>query len=285
MKQIIFILLILSLGLNAQSKTDVKSLLVFSPDDNSKLYNEIYTRNFFFGNFGIKPLVNSLSINEKGIKLIQISAESDGTKSPDVMTMSYDKNGNLIQMNISKSFTGREMTVKYEYKEGLISKENFQEGKKESANIFHYANGKMIIENTKEMIDVYSLKEKTLFKESFLDNQPVFIDRIEGKCRITAYQQNDIDKICFSNFNFNFPLTMEEFTPTENIKTKKTDLKSESKWEVQETSERAYRFLKNGTEIYTLKLDKNNRIQTFDYLGNKSEKKKPVHYTFSYTQF
>src|SRR5690606_11487845 len=189
-----YILLFLSVGVWAQSKSGVDRLLVFQPDENSVKFNEVYTDHFFFGNFGIKYLMNAVPVDHKDVKSIKISSETEGEKIPDVMILNYDKEGKLTQMKISEKLSGKAMTVDYVYKDGLIQEEIFKNSEGTGSNKFHYAEGKMIVENVKGMIDVYQLKGKLLYNESFMNGKTVFKDRIEGKCRITAYQQDDIDK-------------------------------------------------------------------------------------------
>jgi len=267
-----------------QSK-NTDQLLVFNPDENSVKFNEVYTENFFFGNFGIKPLVNAIPIDNKNVKTIRISAETEGKKTSDVMILNYDKNGKLIRMKISEMLSGKAMEVNYVYKDGLIQEEIFKEAQGTKSNKFHYAEGKMIVENTKGMIDVYQLKDKTLYKQTYLGGKPVFKDRIEGKCRITSYRNNDIDKTCYSNFSAEFPMTMEEFSTSENAKTGKTTLTPEKQWEVKKAEDKTYSILSGGTELYRLELNKNSNVENFEFMGIKSELKKPIYFSFTYTYY
>src|SRR5690606_12033632 len=107
---------------------------------------------------------NAIPMNHKNVKTIKISAETEGEKTPNVFELNYGKNGSLIQMKISEMLSGKAFEVNYVYKEGLISEEIFKDASGTKSNKFHYAGGKMIIENTKGMIDVYSLKEDVLYK-------------------------------------------------------------------------------------------------------------------------
>jgi len=280
-----YILLFLSVGVWAQSKSGVDRLLVFQPDENSVKFNEVYTDHFFFGNFGIKYLMNAVPVDHKNVKSIKISSETEGEKIPDVMILNYDKEGKLTQMKISEKLSGKAMTVDYVYKDGLIQEEIFKNSEGTGSNKFHYAEGKMIVENVKGMIDVYQLKGKLLYNESFMNGKTVFKDRIEGKCRITAYQQDDIDKSCYSNFNGGLPLSIEEFSTSENVKTNKITLVSESIWKVEDNKNETYSFLNGKTELYRLELDKNSRVKNFEFLGIKSEFKKPIHFSFKYESY
>lgn len=262
---------------------EMKSLLVFSPDEHSKTYNEVYTQNFFFGNFGIKPLINAVPINSSKIKTLKISAEKSGKKVANIMEIVYDKNGLIQKMNISDLLAGNKREVTYVYQDGLIIEEKFKDESGTKTNKFHYAEGKMIVQNIKGLVDVYELKGDVFTKQSFMNGKQVFKDRIEGKCRITTYQSEDIDKICFSNFNSELPLVVEEFVNSYDMKSKKTVLSPENKWELKKTDESNYAILRDGKSNYELKLDKNKRVKSFEFLGNKSENLPPVSYTFTYT--
>ena len=282
MKVLKFILLFLSFGILVQAQTSVDKLLVFSPDENSVKFNEVYTDNFFFGNFGIKPLVNAVPIDNQNVKTIKISAESEGKKTPDVMVLNYDKEGNLTQLKISDQLSGKAMTVNYVYKDGLIQEEIFKDNEGSRSNKFHYAEGKMIVENLRQMIDIYQLKGNVLYKQTYLNGKQVFKDRIEGKCRITTYKQDDIDKICFSDFDGKIPFSIQEFTTSENVKTNKVTLVPETNWKVEKNTNETYSFLNGKAELYRLELDKNARLKNFEFMGIKSEFKKPIHFSFQY---
>lgn len=269
----------------AQSASDVNRLLIFNPDENSVKFNKIYTENFFFGNFGIKPLVNALPIQNENLRTVRISAISDGKGIPDVMILNYDKNGRLTKMKISEELSGKAMTVDYVYQDGLISEEIFSDLEGKRTNKFYYSQGKMIVKNFRDMIDVFQLKGEILFKETYLDGKKVFKDRIEGKCRITQYLQEDIDKTCYSNFNGELPFSMEEFTTKENTRMNKITLVPETKWTIEKNTNGTYSILNGKTELYRLELDKNSTVKSFEYMGNKSENKKPVKFSFSYIYY
>ena len=275
------ILLFLSIGIFAQTK-NVNSLLVFQPDENSVKFNEVYTDGFFFGNFGVRHLANAIPVSNENVKSIQISAETEGKKTLNVFELNYDKNGKLIQMKISESLSGKAFQVNYNYKDGLISEEIFKDASGTKSNKFHYAEGKMIVENTKGMIDVYQLKGNVFYKQSFLDGKEVFKDRIEGKCRITAYQNQDIDKTCYSSFSPQIPFWLEEYSNTENTESKTTNLIPEHKWNLVSNSENDFSFLNGKTELYKLKLNKNKNVESFEFLGIKNEFKPAILFTFKY---
>lgn len=276
------LLVFLSVSALAQKNSAVDPLLVFNPDEHSSKYNEVYTAHFFFGNFGIKPLVNAIAISNQNVKTLKISAESEGKKTADVFVLNYDKEGKLTQMKISEMLSGKAMTVDYVYKDGLIQEEIFKDVEGSRSNKFHYAEGKMIIENVRGMVDVFQLKGKVLYKQSYLNGKLVFKDRIEGKCRITTYNQDDIDKTCYSSFSGELPFLMEEFSTSENVKTNKVSLVSETNWKVEKDANGTFRFFNGKAELYRMELDKNDRIKNFEFLGIKSEFKKPIHFSFQY---
>lgn len=286
MKLLKLFLLVCSFGAMAQTPIkDVKSLLVFQPDENSKTYNEVYTQNFFFGNFGIKPLMNAIPINQSKVKTIKISAEKSGKKTPNIMEIQYDKNGLIQKMNISELLAGNKREVSYVYQDGLILEEKFKDETGVKTNKFNYAEGKMIVQNIKALVDVYELRGDVFTKQSFMDGKQVFKDRIEGKCRITTYLKEDIDKTCYSNFNSELPLVIEEFVNSYDMKSKKTVLSPENKWELKKVDELNYSIYRDGKENYKVKLDKEKRVKTFEFLGNKSENVPAVVYSFAYTYF
>jgi len=270
-----------------QSKTDLNKFKTFAPDENSVQFNEAYTQNFFFGNFGIKHLINAVPINQKSVKTLTVSADTETKKNQTMMEFFYDEQGKLTQMKISEFLAGNAMTVDYIYKDNLISEEIFTTSEGKKTNKFYYANGKMSVETSKGMFDNYSLKDQILYKTSYLDGKLVFKDRIEGKCRITQYQQEDINKICFSNFNFQLPFSLEEFMPVEDVKTGKTTLVKDKSIEIkkQSESESEYSIFSNQKEVYQLYLDKDLRIKEFKFLGNKSENVKPIQFSFKYEMY
>lgn len=274
------IILVLSVNLFAQGKTDVSKFKTFTPDENSVKFNEAYTQNFFFGNFGIKHLINAIPINEKGVKTMKVLSDKET-----MMDFSFDSNGNLTQMKVARALSGDDITVDYVYKDNLISEEIFTTSEGKKTNKFYYSQGRMNVETSKGMLDVYTLRDKVLYKTSYLDGKLVFKDRIEGKCRITQYKQDDINKICFSNFNYQIPFMLEEFTSLEDVKTGKVSLKKDKTIEVKKQSETQYSILSNQKEVYQLELDKDLRIKEFKFLGNKSENVKPINFTFSYTYY
>lgn len=274
------IFLLLSVGIFAQSKTDMSKFKTFNPDANSVKFNEAYTQNFFFGNFGIKHLINAVPINQKGVKTIKVLSDSET-----MMDFSFDASGKLTQMKVSRTLSGDDITVDYVYKDNVIAEEIFTTSEGKKTNKFYYSEGKMNVETSKGMLDVYSLRDKILYKTSYLDGKLVFKDRIEGKCRITQYQQDDINKICFTNFNYQIPFALEEFTSLEDIKTGKITLKKDKTIEIKKESETEYSIHSNQKEVYQLNLDKDLRIKEFKFLGNKSENVAPINFTFSYTYY
>lgn len=280
-----FVLLVGSVSVMAQkSVTDVKELMTFSPDETSIKFNEVYTDNFFFGNFGIKPLVNVIPINNSKVKSIKISAEKGGKKIPNVMELNYDKEGKISKLKVSEMLAGNAREVTYKYQGGVIAEEIFKDAKSTKSNKFYYSNGKMVVENFKGVVDVFQLNGNVLYKNSYLNGKPVFSDRFEGKCRITTYLKEDIDKTCYSNFQSELPMVIEEFVASYSAKGKPT-LVPENKWELKKVDELNYAIYRDGKEIYQVKLDKDKRVKTFQFLGNKSENQPAVTYSFAYTYY
>lgn len=279
-------ILILSVGLMAQETIkDPKDLMVFQPDEQSKKFNEVYTQNFFFGNFGIKPLVNAIPIDYSKVRSIRISAEKGGKKTSNIMELYFNQNGNIEKLKVSEMLAGTKREVIYKYQDGLIVEEKFNDPDGAKVNQFYYANGKMIVKTIKGMVEVYDLNGEIFTKQSYLDGKLVFKDRLEGKCRITTYLKEDIDKVCYSNFNSELPLTMEEFVSTYDATSKKNQIKPENKWEVKKMDDLNYSILRDARENYQVKLDKNKRVKSFEFLGSKADNVKPVSYTFAYTYY
>ncbi|MFA7688245.1 MAG: hypothetical protein WCY25_10315 [Moheibacter sp.] len=272
------IVLFFSVCAAAQSK-------VFEPDEFSVKLNEAYTSNFFFGNFGIKHLVNAIPINYQSVKTMSVTTATETRKAQTILTFSFDADGKLLQMNLSELLSGEAVNVDYSYKNGVISEEIFTTGEGEKSNRFYYSAGKMTVETSKGMSDNYWLKDKILYKTSYLDGKLVFKDRIEGKCRITQYRQDDINKICFSNFNYQLPFSLEEFTSKEDVKSGKISLIKDKTIEVKKQSETLYSIFSNDKEVYELHLDEDHRLIEFKFLGNKSENEKPLSFHFSYTYY
>lgn len=281
-----FLVLILSGCLIGQSRVDESKLRVFSPDENSVVFNQIYTQNFFFGNFGLKQIVSAVPFNPESVGSVKISATPSAGKTVPVMELNYDSKGNLIQMKVFESFFGEPMTVEYKYRDGLIEEETISKTEKgkevKQTNRFYYAEGKMIIHDFHDMLNVYSLNGKVLSKRSYMNGNLVLSDIFDGKCRLTAYKRKQISKTCFSNLKLELPLSIEEYTMNEDRNGKLMLMKDQT-LEIKKTKESEYSILNNGKEQYLLKLDGNSRPKEFDFLGNRTEKTAPVVYKFNYT--
>lgn len=277
-------LLIISINLFAQSKIDPAKYKVFEPNEKSVEYNEIYTQNFFFGNFGLKQIVKAIPVNYDKVKSLKIFATNDTEKKTLVMELNYNIQGRLTQMKVEDKLIGEPLSVKYLYQDDLIKEEVFTTEEGVKSNHFYYFENKMIIENVRGVLDIYNKKDQILYKTSYLDGNLVFIDKIEGKCRITQYRKQDINKICFSNFQLNEPIKIEEFTASED-KNGKIILAKDKSLELKKNTELNYAILNNNSELYTLTLDKNKRLEKFEFLGIKSQKIKPITFTFSYTYY
>lgn len=275
------IILAFSIGLLAQSNPKIEELLVFQPNDNSVLFNEAYTSNLFFGNFDIKPLINAVPVNYSNVKTIKISVETDAEKTPNVVEMNYNSEGKLTTAKISEKLFGEAISIEYTYSEGLIHKEIIKNKNGTKANTFYYVDDKMIVKTVQDMIDVYRLNGKVLYKESYLKGKPIFQDKILGNCRTTFYMKQSIDKTCYSNFNNELPLILGKFTASEDTKTGKVTLEPQLTRKIILSSDRVYKIMDGDTESYRLTLNSENRIKEFEFLGNQSQKKKPMKFTFS----
>lgn len=279
-----FIFVFLSVGLIAQTKVDESQLMVFEPNEQSVQFNEIYTQNFFFGNFGVRQLISAVPINNQSVKTIEITAATSESKAKPVMEMHYNQEGQLTQMKVMKAFFGQEMNVEYQYKEGVLEQEKLIQNKEEKVNLFFYAKNQMIIKNSRGMLDVYSLNGKILTKESYMDGDLVLNDRIAGKCRLTYYQKKPINKYCFSNMNLETPLIIEEYTNNED-RAGKLILQVDQVLKITQNSEFEYSIYSNDSKRYTLKLNQDLRLTEFTFLGSKAEKTKPVNYKFNYIYY
>lgn len=282
MKALKFLLIFLSISLTAQSKIDESQWKVFEPDEHSVLYNEIYTRDFFFGNFGLKQLAAGLPISNQDVKTILITAEKGALKNQKVMELQYSANGQLTQMKIFEDFFGKPMSIEYKYKDQLIEEEIITQNKEKKSNRFFYKDGKMVVLNTKGLLDIYSMNQKVLTKQTYMKGELVLNDRMDGKCRITTYNKKAINKVCFSDLNAKLPFVIDEYTQNENA-TGKLVLEKDQSLRLEQVSEREYKILANELHLYTLKLDQNNRVSEFDFLGIKREQIAPVSFKFNYT--
>lgn len=268
----------------SQSKIDPAKFKVFNPDENSHVYNEIYTQNFFFGNFGLKQIIKAIPINYQNVKSIKVLATNDTQKNAQVMELFYDKDGKLTQMKINDNLMGEALDVNYVYENGVIKEENIntEDGKK--SNKFFYTEGKMIIENVKGVLDIYNRRENVLYKTSYLDGNLVFMDRLEGKCRVTQYRKQDINKVCFSNFKLEQPLTIDEFTTSEDTRGNLV-LQKDKQLDLKQIDEFNYAIYKNKIELYKVALDSEMRLKSFDFHGIKSEHVRPISFSFTYTYY
>lgn len=284
LKYISIILLFISSALWSQSKIDESKIKVFSPDEKSQKYNEVYTQNFFFGNLGLRQLVAAVPIDNKSVKTIKIAATNSAKKNQPIMELHYDRAGKIIQMKIFEAFFGESMTIDYKYKENLLEEEIISHSKEIRKNTFYYSDGKMIVENTKGILDVYSLHGNVLSKTNYLDGNLVMMDKMEGKCRMTLYKKQAVGKVCFSNLNLEYPLSIEEYTANEDKNGKLALVKSET-LDIKMESEFNYSISNNGKELYKLILIPNSRVKELKFLGIKSEHVEPVTYTFNYINY
>jgi hypothetical protein len=279
-----FITLIYSIGIFGQSKIDESHYKVFQPDANSSKYNETYTQNFFFGNFGLKQLISAVPIDNSSVKSLEISVNTPTQKNLPIMQLHYDEQGKLKQMQIEEAFFGEKMNIEYHYKDELLSEEIITQNSGTKKNTFYYTKGKMVIETDKDVLDVYSLHGKVLSKMSYLDGNLVLLDRMEGKCRITYYKRHSISKTCFSNLDLKLPLNIEEYSNNED-KNGKLSLTQTKNSSLSKKSEFEYAVFINNRETYQLNLTEDYRIKTFHSLPVNPKKENQINYTFTYTYY
>lgn len=277
-----FLLLLFPVSILAQTWADNSAYKVFSPDENSIHLNQAYVQNFFFGNFGLRQLINAVPINNEKVKNLKIAATGKDFNNTVVMEFQYDEEGRLTQMKVFKSFFGDEMTVNYTFREGLIETEKIMENGNEKINKFYYSNRKMNVENYRNIMDVYSLNGKMLFKDSYMDGKLIFSDTKDGQCRKTYYLRKPISQICYSNFNLNVPLKIEEFTTG---KDKNSSMKKEKTLEIEKLTNLKYAIYINGTASYQLNLNQESKVESFQILENKLTRVKPVKFSFNYTYY
>ena len=276
-----YIFVFLTVGLFAQSKLDESQLKVFQPTEKSKVFNKVYTQNFFFGNFGVKQLIGAVPINNDNVKKIEIVAETPSVKDQPVMELLYNSSGDLIQMKVMQAFFGKEMLVDYQYKDGYLVEEKLTQSNEVTVNRFYYTDDKMIIENSKGILDVYTLEGEILLKNSYIDGEMILSDRMVRNCRLTNYQRKPINKICYNNLNLKLPLTIEKYTNNEN-EAGRLVLQVDEVLSIDKSSDLEYDIKISGQSRYKLKLNQDSSLAEFAYLGNKEDKTKPVKYKFNY---
>lgn len=276
-----YIFVFLTVGLFAQSKLDESQLKVFQPTEKSKVFNKVYTQNFFFGNFGVKQLIAAVPINNDNVKTIEIVAETSSMKDEPVMELLYNSSGDLIQMKVKQAFFGKEMLVDYQYKDGYLVEEKLTQPNEVTVNRFYYTDDKMVIENSKGILDIYTLEGEILLKNSYIDGELILSDRMVRNCRLTNYQRKPINKICYNNLNLKLPLTIEKYTNNEN-EAGRLVLQVDEVLSIDKSSDLEYDIKINGQSRYKLKLNQDSSLAEFAYLGNKEDKTKPVKYKFNY---
>lgn len=276
-----YIFVFLTVGLFAQSKLDESQLKVFQPTEKSKVLNKVYTQNFFFGNFGVKQLIAAVPINNDNVKTIEIVAETSSMKDEPVMELLYNSSGDLIQMKVKQAFFGKEMLVDYQYKDGYLVEEQLTQPNEVTVNRFYYTDDKMVIENSKGILDIYTLEGEILLKNSYIDGELILSDRMVRNCRLTNYQRKPINKICYNNLNLKLPLTIEKYTNNEN-EAGRLVLQVDEVLSIDKSSDLEYDIKISGQSRYKLKLNQDSSLAEFAYLGNKEDKTKPVKYKFNY---
>lgn len=228
----------------------------------------------------MKQLITAVPINNENVKTINIIAETSEKEQP-IMELNYNSAGDLTDMKIKEAFFGTAMSVQYQYENGYLFEEIVTKENDKSSNRFYYSNDKMIIENSKGLLDVYTLDGRLMVKNTYIDGELILSDRIIRNCRLTNYQRKPINKICFSDLNFKLPLIIEKYTNNEN-EAGRLELQIDEILSIDQTSDYEYDIKVNQELRYKLKLNQDSRLSEFSYIGNKENKTKPVNYKFNY---
>lgn len=283
MKVLKYLLVFCSVWVWGQSQIVASETMVFEPNEQSIALNQLYTQHFFFGNFGLKQLIHAVPINNQSVKTIEISAKGVDSSQP-VMQLSYDDHGLLEEMKVFAAFFGESMTVKYVYKEGVLSEEQIQQHGETKTNRFYYKDDQMIVLTYKGILDLYKANGKVLLRNSYLDGQLLLNDRLKDGCRTTIYQKSPIHKVCFSNMNLKMPLSIEEFTQSQN-KQGEMELLKDQTLRIEAINAQDYRIFNDEKEEYQLTLKTDGRVAEFSYNGNKSTKTPSINFIFNYINY
>ncbi len=286
MKQYLFVFsLLFSYFATAQATIKEADLMVFEPTLASKKLNTAYAENMFFGLFGIKPLVNAIPVDLKNVKEITVSSASFTGKKKKVFSAKYNPKGQLVSFELMEEL-GKPLQVNYAYKDDVIQHETIttkDQGTKQHA--FYYQGDKMYVKNANQLFDVIWLEDQIMMKKTFLEEKLGFEDRLMHNCRITKSLGQDINKVCFSSTSLMLPFKIKEYTPDVNVKTQKVNMLEGGTSEIVAESDKQYGIIKQGTKQFTILLNKDNRIQQFNFLGNAAEKQNPLNFEFTYSYY
>lgn len=278
----IFSLVLCSL-LNAQQTINEVDLKVYVPTVDSKKLNDAYAENLFFGLFGVKALMNAVPNNLKNVRELTISSASFTGKKKKVFIAKYSATGQLSSFELMEEL-GSPLKVEYIYKEGVIQAETItNKEKQQKKNTFYYQADKMYVKNANQLFDMIWLEGEVMMKKTYLDQKLGFEDRLMHNCRITKSMGQDINKVCFSSTDAALPLKIKEYTPDVNLKTQKVTLLEGGSSEVIAETDKKYTIIKQGVKQFDILVNKDKRIEQFNFLGNPAEKQNPLAFEFTYS--
>ena len=280
-----FVLMIQSLMIFGQKNINPDNYKSFNVSSDSKKINQAYAENMFFGIFGVKHFINALNLNYNGVKTVTITSNANPKIKTPVYKAIYNQDGTLNTFEISEQI-GKALQVKYDYKEGVIDKEIIHyQGKNALINTFYYNDDKMYIQKPDQKFEIVWLEGDVLLKKVYTEGAIGTEDRLMHNCRITRSIGQDINKVCFNDANFKVPLIITDFVPEVDEKTLKINLIKGEQSQIKLMSENKFAIILQGKEKFHITLDKNQRIKSFNYLGNQARKEAPIEFLFAYTMF
>lgn len=286
MKKLAFLILFINtLMVFGQKTINSESLKVFQPSEDSKKLNAAYAENMFFGIFGVKHFINAFGIDYKGVKSVTVISNADPKVKTPVYKALYNLDGTLDMFEITGQI-GNPLQVKYEYKAGVMEKEIIHyQNKNAMVNTFYYDSDKMYVQKPNQKFEIVWLEGDVLLKKIYTENQISTEDRLMHNCRITRSIGQDINKVCFNDASFNIPLVITDYVPEVDVNTKKINLLKGEQSQIKSIGDRKYAIVLQGKEKFHVSLDKNNRIKSFNYLGNPALQEKPIEFSFAYTMY
>lgn len=268
-----------------QKTINAESLKKFNPTEDSKKLNAAYAENMFFGIFGIKHFVNALNVDYKGVKSVTITSNADPKIKTPVYKALYNQNGTLDTFEITGQI-GNPLQVKYDYKDGVVEKEIIHyQNKNATVNTFYYDQDKMYIQKPNQKTEIIWLEGDILLKKVYTENQISTEDRLMHNCRITRSIGQDINKVCFNDASFKIPLIITDYVPEVDVNSKKINLLKGEESQIKSIEDKKFAIVLQGKEKFHISLDKNNRIKSFNYLGNPALQEKPIEFLFAYTMY
>ena len=268
-----------------QKTINVESFKKFNPTEDSKKLNAAYAENMFFGIFGVKHFINALNVDYKGVKAVSVSSNANPKIKTPVYKALYNQDGTIDMFEITEQI-GKPLQVKYDYKDGVVEKEiiHYQD-KNAMVNTFYYNEDKMYVQKPNQKFEIVWLEGDVLLKKSYTENQIGTEDRLMHNCRITRSIGQDINKVCFNDASFKIPLIITDYVPEVDANTLKINLLKGEQSQIKSIGDQKFAIVLQGKERFHISLDKNNRIKSFNYLGNPALQEKPIEFTFAYTMY